>query len=113
MTAIKVGDIVRATRYSSFTYEVIAVNGRMAWLVNGDGDYLTSAIADLTLVPPKIAEPPAGSVVWDDGVPWMRTHISFALAWFSVVGGYSERRSWDDFSDSVTLAVDPKGASHD
>ena len=107
MTAIKVGDIVRDTRYSSFTYEVIAVNSGMAWLMNGDGDYLTSAVANLTLIPPKIAEPGVGSVVWDDGVPWMRLYggAQHGRCW---VSAFEDTRRWYDFSDSVTLATPPE-----
>ena len=107
MTAIKAGDRVREARYSSFTYEVIATHGRMAWLVNGDGDYLTSAVANLTLVPPKIAEPPVGSVVWDDGVPWMRVR-GWGRPWFAAIDGRFGYRGWGDFSDSVTLATPPE-----
>ena len=106
MTDIKPGDRVKCGNRKG---TVLGVNKAFAWvLLDGDDNPYTYRLSDLTLIPPKIAQPPVGSGVWDDGVLWVRTTVHDE--WHCHKPALQYRR-WYDFSDDVTLAVDPKAGA--
>lgn len=110
MSEIRVGDRVKASQRTGVGVVMAADNG-WAWVRWPEEPCpLTQNTTSLTLIPPKIAEPPVGSSVWDGGTVWTRDKAG----WHGRHGGrWTYRHLWADFSDDVTLAVDPKAASHD
>jgi len=114
MTDIKPGDRVKCGNRKG---TVLGVNKAFAWvLLDGDDNPYTYRLSDLTLIPPKIAEPEIGEVVWDFYEPAGKripfTHLAPAgKAWSAFVNGQWYNLHWSDFSDDVTLAVDPKAGA--
>jgi len=109
MSEIKVGDRVTASLRPGVGVVMAADNG-WAWVRWPEEPCpLTQNTTDLTLVPPKIAEPPVGSVVWDGDVPWYHFFAEGTRTWFA--HGHDDR-IWSDFPDTVVRATPPE-ASHD
>lgn len=66
----------------------------------------SNPVAGTTTIHMKIAEPPAGQVVWDSDVPWQmgkegRLYTIVKDRWLS--------RRWSDMPDTVVLATPPGG----
>ena len=93
----------------------MAVDNGWAWVRwPGAESPLTERVFMLTIIPPKIAEPEIGEVVWDFYEPagkriaWRH---SSEKGWTAYYDGLWLLRDWSAFSDDVTLAVDPKAGA--
>lgn len=110
MIDIKPGDRVKIDG-SVHAYTVEAFDYELACLRAKNGNIFLARRERITLIPPKIAEPGIGEVVWDfcklagKRIPWVHLVLG---GWAAPHYGY---RDWSDFSDDVTLAVDPKAGA--
>jgi len=114
MSEIKVGDRVTASLRPGVGVVMAADNG-WAWVRWPEEPCpLTQNTTSLTLITPKIAQPGMGEVVWDfyepagKRIPWRH---SSEKGWTAYYDGLWLLRDWSDFSDDVTLAVDPKAGA--